>query len=139
MKKKNLFLSLLCMTILFISACSTPKTTTESTPATTTEVTKQKQSEEEINVFIKIVEEDNTIADKELQVPSDSSLMSVMKENFDIVEEGGFITSVEGVEQKAEENFFWTYKINDEEVMTGAEDTILNEGDKVVFTYAQFK
>lgn len=139
MKKKIFSISLLCSILFLISACSTPKTTTEPVSDSTVVSEMKKETEDKINVSIRIDAEDKNIAEKDLEVSSGASLMDIMKDNFEVIDEGGFITSIEGVEQKAKDNLFWTYKINDEEVMTGAEDTTLNEGDKVVFTYAQFK
>lgn len=139
MKKKIFSISLLCSILFLISACSTPKTTTESVSDSTVASEMKKETGDKINVSVRIDAEDKNIAEKDLEVSSGASLMDIMKDNFEVIDEGGFITSIEGVEQKAKDNLFWTYKINDEEVMTGAEDTTLNEGDKVVFTYAQFK
>ena len=53
--------------------------------------------------------------------------MEIMKENFDLVEDKGMITSIEGLAQDEAAGYYWTYTINDEMVNTGAKDTSLTE------------
>jgi hypothetical protein len=96
------------------------------------------EKKNEMKASITLFKEKEEIASKEFDVKEGDNLLDALKSQFDVKEEGGMITSINGVEQDKDNNYYWTYKINDEMVNTGAKDTILKEGDKVVFTYAKF-
>ena len=63
----------------------------------------------------------------------DTSLFDAMSENFDIKDDNGFITSIDGKEQDKAANKYWTFTINDEQVNVGAKDVTVADGDKIIF------
>ncbi|AYW48325.1 hypothetical protein C7K38_08095 [Tetragenococcus osmophilus] len=128
--KKKTTTCLAFISALFIVGCSN-----ENNSADTNETTSQTSQAEQIDVTVEIEEEDQSIGEKEVETTTDESLMQVMRNNFAIKEDGGMIVAVEGVEQDEDENMYWTYTINDEMVNTGAEETTLEDGDQVTFTY----
>ncbi|WP_122647165.1 DUF4430 domain-containing protein [Enterococcus mediterraneensis] len=123
--KKIITASLLVISTLVIGGCSTPATDTAA--STTTEKTTQQ------TVTITLKEDKQQIDSKKIEVKEKANLFDTMKENFTIKDEDGFITSIEGHEQDPKENKYWTYTINGEPAMKGAKETILKQGDKVVF------
>ena len=73
---------------------------------------------------------------KEIAVAKDTSLYDAMKENFEIKDEDGFITSIAGKEQDAPAQKYWTFTLNEEQVNEGAKDVTLKDRDKVIFNLA---
>jgi len=71
--------------------------------------------------------------DETISVEEGTTLMDAMKENVEVVEADGFITSICGKEQNADESRYWVYTVNGESIMVGASDYIIEEGDEVVF------
>lgn len=64
---------------------------------------------------------------------------AIFQKNFDIEDDNGFITSIDGHEQDEKDNKYWTYTINDEEVMEGASEVELTAGDKVDFSLSEME
>lgn len=135
MKQLN-YLVILAGIFLF-SACSTKDSTTSSSLSEQETSTSSKEATEMI-VEISLVKEGKEMEKKEVSVEKGTTLMEAMKANFDLVEENKMITSIDGIEQNTKESYYWTYKINDEMINTGAAETTLNPDDKVVFTYEKF-
>ncbi|WP_207940077.1 hypothetical protein DOK78_002463 [Enterococcus sp. DIV2402] len=131
MKKSLVIVAVFVSMLGFVGCTSTPETND-----TTTSTSQSKENE--ISLTISLIKEDEVIDEKEITVAEGSNLMDAVKENFEIKEDNGMITSIEGIEQDTKESYFWTYTINDEMIMTGANETELHEGDKVVFTYSKF-
>jgi uncharacterized protein YcfL len=131
MKKSFVIVVVFISMLGFVGCTSTPETNN-----TTTSISQSKENE--ISLTISLIKEDEAIDEKEITVAEGSNLMDAVKENFEIKEDNGMITSIEGIEQDTKESYFWTYTINDEMIMTGANETELHEGDKVVFTYSKF-
>lgn len=133
--KKSLISLVLLVSLVGFAGCTTANETSTTTKSTTI----QSQSKEnEISLTISLVKEEEVVEEKAVTVEEGSNLMDAMKANFEMQEENGMITSIEGIEQNTKDNYFWTYTINDEMIMTGANETELHEGDKVVFTYSKF-
>lgn len=133
-KKVNYFLILVGLVTL--AACSSTKTTDSSSAESNESTSSTKVAE--MSVDISLVKEGKEVTNKEVTVEEGTTLMDAMKENFDLVEENQMITAIDGIEQNKKENYYWTYKINDEMVNTGAAETTLHSNDKVVFTYEKF-
>ncbi|MCB5954407.1 DUF4430 domain-containing protein [Enterococcus sp. CWB-B31] len=137
--KQILVGSMVIASLLMISSCSGNSDTAADSP---TEDTRQSSSEKveenQITALISLIKDEEEIAGKEISFQEGSDLMTVLKDNYEVVEEGGMIQAIDGIEQNADEGCYWTYTINDEMVNTGANETILKDGDKVVFTYAKF-
>ncbi|MGX7197089.1 DUF4430 domain-containing protein [Enterococcus olivae] len=134
MKKNGLVLGLVA-SLLLVGGCSSA---TDTSSDNTTASSYSQAEAEEIALSVSLVKEEEIIEEKTVTVTAGTNLMETMKENFDLEEEGGMITSINGIEQDTEDSWFWTYMINDEMVNTGANDTEVHEGDQVVFTYSKF-
>ncbi|GEQ32800.1 DUF4430 domain-containing protein [Marinilactibacillus psychrotolerans] len=68
---------------------------------------------------------------KTVELSSGKSLLAAMKEQYEVIEDEGYITSIEGYEQSQEENIYWLYEINDEFAQVGAADYTLEDGDVI--------
>ena len=88
---------------------------------------------EEITAEINILIDGEAVADlsKEITVPEGTYLLDVMHENYEVTEEGGFISAIEGIEQDLDAERYWLYYIEGEMASVGAADYELQEGDQI--------
>lgn len=89
--------------------------------------------EEKVVIIISKDEGSEIMTEKEISIEEGAILMDVMKENFDIEEEGGFITSIDGVAPAEDEKKAWMYFVNGEIAPVGAAEYELSAGDEVTF------
>lgn len=129
--KKIILNVVLLASLLMISACGASQAKIETKESQTTQVSKEKAT---ISVF----QEKKEITSKAVTFKAGENLMTVLKENFEVKDEKGMISEVEGITQDKEKGYYWTYKINGKMVETGAKDTILKNHDKVVLAYDKF-
>lgn len=90
-------------------------------------------AEEIVLITISKDKNEEVITEKEVAIEEGAILLDVMKENFDIKEDDGFVTSIEGVEQDEEEGKYWLYSVNGEMGEVGAGEYELSVGDEVNF------
>lgn len=108
-------------------------TNSNQTEQNQNEANSSEENEEVVVVTISKNHNEEIVTEKEVTIEEGAILIDVMKENFDIEEEGGFISSVEGIEQDLEAQMSWMFFINDEMPSVGAADYELSVGDKVNF------
>ena len=130
---KKLLSVLLLTGTLAITGC-TPSVDVEDVNETAIE----QQAEISQGTVIMLDTEGNDLFNKEVSFDDGALLSDIMENNFDVVNEGGFITSIEGHEQSIEDNIFLVYEINEEMVMTGIEETEIFDGDSIVWKLEQF-
>ena len=118
---------------LAIAGC-TPSVDVEDVNETAIE----QQAEISQGTVIMLDTEGNDLFNKEVSFDDGALLSDIMENNFDVVNEGGFITSIDGHEQSTEDNIFLVYEINEEMVMTGIEETEIFDGDSIVWKLEQF-
>ncbi|MFD3446741.1 DUF4430 domain-containing protein [Microbacteriaceae bacterium 4G12] len=89
---------------------------------------------EESQITVQIVTDGGktVVADKKINI-KDENLLTIMKENFKIVENKGFVTSIENINQDDAAKKYWLFEINDKPVPKGAQDVVPKKGDKVVW------
>lgn len=139
MGKMKLFLLSLVVIIGVLGGCSSEDTgeessatndQTETSGDTTTDNEKQ---EAKIMISITKKKGEETVAKKEIPIEDGAILMDVLKENFEVEEDGGFITSIEGIEANESEKMAWLFFVNDESAKVGANQLELSPGDTVHF------
>lgn len=74
---------------------------------------------------------DESKINKTVELSADTSLLNAMREQYDVKDEEGYITSIEGYEQSQEKNAYWLYEINDEFAQVGAAEYILEDRDVI--------
>jgi len=148
--KKGLLrkLFLLMSTSMLLAACGTD---TSEEPAQTedvetTEVEEVPESEETaedaqdpqeesetVTANFDIVIDGEAVADlsQEVTVSEGTYLLDAMHDTYDIEEEGGFISTIEGYEQDEDAGRYWLYYINGEMPSVGAAEYELQEGDEI--------
>lgn len=138
MKRMNRWLLRLASVLFIIgiiAGCSsdtdTDTNSTEDASMATEEQTEE--NEDPVAITISKDEGEEVLDEKEVAIETDAILMDVLKENFDVEDEDGFITSIDGVSPEKNEEKAWMFFINDEEAPVGAEDYELEPGDEVTF------
>lgn len=99
------------------------------------ETAQTEQTEVQLEIIISLEHGEEVLEQEELEVEEGTNLMEVLKSNFEIEEEGGFINSINGIEAEDGEPYFWSIQINGEDAMTGAEDYIVEDGDLIEFDF----
>jgi len=139
MKQKWIVSYALLLSIVLVG-CAKPSINETNTATEASSAEKSAtQRTAEISFVNNTDEKSADLADKTVTFEEGTTLMSIMKANFDLVEDQGMITSIDGLAQDESNGYYWTYTINDEMINTGANDTFLGENDKVVFTYEKFE
>jgi len=140
MKKWLQLLSPLIVVVLILVGCSDDAGNNNQVESTNNQIetednNAQSEENEEEHVSITISEDDGeeVHAEEEVDVEEGAILMDVLKENFDIEEDDGFITAIDGIENDEEEGKYWMYDVNDEMAQVGADEFELSPGDDVVF------
>lgn len=87
----------------------------------------------DITIIISEEEADEVYSEDEISIEEDAILMDVMKDNYDIEEEEGFIHSIDGIAAEEDEQKAWIYTVNGEEALVGAAEYELSIDDEVVF------
>ena len=93
------------------------------------------QNEDTVLITISIDEGSEYVDEKEIPVEEGDILMDVMKENFYVEEEEGFITSIERVSADEDEEKGWIFYVNGEMAMAGAEEYELSPGEEINFDF----
>lgn len=133
MKKIVMFIAVLFLGVT-LSACGNSATTNSKTAESSTTAVSKEAAEVKVSVVLQEAGKD--FETKSFEVAKDTTVYDLMTKNFDVKDDNGFITSIAGKEQNKEKNIYWTYTINDKTINTGAKDTKLKDGDKVVFNLA---
>lgn len=98
-------------------------------------VSEAEQAEIQVEIILSLENGEEIIAEEELAVEEGTNLMTVMEDNFEVVNDGGFISSINGIEAEDGQTYAWLYTINGEHAMTGAEDYIIEDGDVIEFDF----
>ncbi|HEL2203082.1 TPA: DUF4430 domain-containing protein [Streptococcus suis] len=75
----------------------------------------------------------------EVTAEEGDSVMDVLKEHHDIVEDNGLITEIDGVSQDTSTNTYWMYKVNGQMADKGAKDLTVANGDEIEFYLETFE
>lgn len=148
MKKWLLYVSMVLALAFVLGACGASEEDTESTEGTNadTETTEQaeteesgEQAEQTVAITISENEGENILTEKEVPFEEGALLLDVMKENFEIEEQEGFISSIDGVAPEEGEEKSWMYFVNDEMPSVGAAEYELQPGDEITFDLQAWK
>ena len=135
----KLFLLSLVVIIGVLGGCSSEDTgeessaTNDQTETSGDTVTDNEKQEAMVAISITKKKGEETVAKKEIPIEGGAILMDVLKENFEVEEDGGFITSIEGIEANESEKMAWLFFVNDESAKVGANQLELSPGDTVHF------
>lgn len=124
MKKALHMLSALLLAAGILAGCGTTEQPQQN---------QQAEQKTEQQVTITLSEDGEEISSKEVSFEEGDNLLDIMKENFEIEEDGGFITAIDGHSQDENANKYWLFTVNGEMSQVGANELELKDGDDVVF------
>lgn len=130
---KKIVLSLLLSTFIMVGTGCTSQTDTTQTESS------QSQKQTEKTVTLTLIEDEKEISSSEVSVSEDQTVLEILKENFDVKEDGGFVTEIDGKEQDAKANKYWMYYINDKEADKGADSMTVSDKDVIEWRLNEFK
>ncbi|MBU7032061.1 MAG: DUF4430 domain-containing protein [Theionarchaea archaeon] len=85
-------------------------------------------------VTARLIIENEEICDYEATIPAGSTVVDLMKAcGVSFIDEGGFITTIQGVSQDEGTQTYWIYYVNGEMAAVGARDYIIQDGDEVTW------
>lgn len=96
------------------------------------------EDEDKVTITLSKDEESEFIDELEAPVEEGDILMDVLKETFAVEEEGGFITSIQGVGSDEDEDKAWIFTINGEMAEKGADEIELSPGDEISFDFQAY-
>ena len=86
-----------------------------------------------------LIIENGGITRYEADLPSGSSVFDLMTAcNIPFEEQGGFVTSINGISQDTDAGKYWIYYINGEYASVGAADYIVMDGDEITWKLEGF-
>lgn len=138
--KKLIKVILVLMGTFVIAGCSNDdgKQASDSI-SQTTEMTTVSSEKEEQKATVLLNEDGKKISSKEVVFQAGDTLYDVMDKNFDLEDDKGFITSIDGHKQDEEDDKYWTYTIDDKEVLKGATEVELKGGEKIDFDLSKME
>lgn len=105
----------------------------ENTNGSANENNEVNDAQIEVEFTISKDDGEEVLETKTIEVDEGAFVLDVLKENFDVEEEGGFVTSIEGVNDDPDNQLSWMYFVNDEMAMVGAAEYELEADDQVTF------
>lgn len=95
--------------------------------------TNKKPESDEVKVTVSVKPEGEKAEKKEVIVDQDDSVLDALDEAFDVEDDDGFVTEIDGHKQNPAKNLYWMYKVNDKMATKGAEENIVKNGDQIEF------
>lgn len=134
MKKTFSSLALLLATSTLV-ACA-PNKESQTAQETTTQTTVVENEQTAQASFVITTADKST--EKLVTFEVGDSVMDALEDHFQVEEEDGMVTSIDGVSQDASKNTYWMYKVNGEMAEVGADQYELKADDKVEFYLETF-
>lgn len=131
----------LALLLVALSGCASKETDTTKESSNVQEssevVVSSEKQEDSIKVTLK--EDGEEISTKEISIKDGDLLGDIMADNFDVAEENGMISSIEGKKQDNKEQKYWIYTVNGKEAEVGANEYKLAVGDQVEWNLSKFE
>lgn len=129
---KLLKMGLIALTTLSLAACG-DIATQEAASSEKNNSSVESQQKETLSVVVSLEQDEKEVegGTKEVKIKEGTTVLELLKEQYEVVEKDGFIVSVEGMEQDEEAGKYWMYEVNEEEPTVGAAEYIVNDGDQV--------
>ncbi|HER7898617.1 TPA: DUF4430 domain-containing protein [Streptococcus pyogenes] len=80
-----------------------------------------------------VVKEDTNTIDEKVSFGKGDTVLEILKDNYEVKEKDGFITSIDGIEQDMKANKYWLFKVNGKMADKGADQITVKDGDSIEF------
>lgn len=94
--------------------------------------------EDTIQVTFEVQVDETNSFEKTIDIEEGSTIQDVTIENFVVLENEGFIESIDGYSQSADDNIWWVFEVNEEMVTVSASEYVLEDGDFVKWELMAF-
>ncbi|CAM5204748.1 hypothetical protein UACE39S_05913 [Ureibacillus acetophenoni] len=129
-------ISLLMVVVIALVGCGN-QTQEEVKPAEQTSNNTAETNVEESKVVLEVINDGKTES-KEVTFTEGETALEVTIRELNAVEEGGFVTTINGVEAGEATKTFWALSVNGEMSMVGAGEVILKDGDKITWELSSY-
>lgn len=130
---KIIKLGLIGLTAFSLAACGEFTMQESESSAAKSSSLVEDQPNETLSIVIALEQDEKEVATatKKLEVSEGTTVLEALKKEYEVVEEGGFIASIEGMKQDEEAGKYWMYEVNNTEPTLGAAEYELKDGDQV--------
>ncbi|WP_407371050.1 DUF4430 domain-containing protein [Carnobacterium sp.] len=130
---KIIKLGLIGLTALSLVACGETTMSESDSSAEKSTSLVEGQVKETLSIIIALEEDGKEVdtATKNLEVSEGTTVLEALKKEYEVVEEGGYISSIEGMKQDEEAGKYWMYEVNNTKATVGADEYELQNGDLV--------
>ena len=88
---------------------------------------------------ITLIEDDKEVTSKEISLTEGDTVLEALKANFDVKENSGFVTEIDGKSQDEKASKYWMYYVNNKEAEKGADSIEVAPGDTIEWRLNEFK
>lgn len=123
---------LILFTTFSLAACGNIGTQEEASSAVSSSSV-ESQTKETLSIVISLEQDGEQVEDttKELEVEEGTTVLDSLKEQYEVIENDGYVVSIEEMEIDEKLGKYWMYEVNNEEAAVGAADYELKDGDQV--------
>ena len=123
---------LILFTTFSLAACGNIGTQEEASSAISSSSV-ESQTKETLSIVISLEQDGEQVegTTKELEVEEGTTVLDSLKEQYEVIENDGYVVSIEEMEIDEKLGKYWMYEINNEEAAVGAADYELKDGDQV--------
>ena len=123
---------LILFTTFSLAACGNIGTQEEASSAISSSSV-ESQTKETLSIVISLEQDGEQVegTTKELEVEEGTTVLDSLKEQYEVIENDGYVVSIEEMEIDEKLGKYWMYEINNEEAAVGAADYELKDGDQL--------
>ncbi|WP_036186229.1 DUF4430 domain-containing protein [Ureibacillus manganicus] len=130
-------ISLLMLVVIALFGCSSNGAQEEVKPAEQTTNETTESNVEQLSVELEVINDGKSDV-KEAAFTEGENALEVTVRELNAIEEGGFVTTINGVEAGEETKTYWALSVNGEMSMVGAAEVILKDGDKITWELTSY-
>lgn len=130
-------ISLLMVVVLALVGCSSNGAEEQVNPSEQTTNEPTESNVEELSVQLEVINDGKTEV-KEVAFTEGENALEVTIRELNAVEEGGFVTTINGVVAGEETKTYWALSVNGEMSMVGAAEVTLKDGDKITWELSSY-
>lgn len=86
-----------------------------------------------------ILKTENESKKKSVDIKKGYTVMDVLKDVYDVKENGGFITEIDGVSQDTDKGIYWMFDVNGKLGEKAANQLKVKNGDEIKFYQEEYK
>ena len=125
------------LVILALFGCSTNGAEEEAKPVEQNATETSEENVAELKVQLEVMN-DGKAETVDAAFTEGETALDVTKRELNAIEEGGFVTTINGVEAGEATKTYWALSVNGETSMVGAAEVVLKDGDKITWELSSY-